>query len=101
MWFTASGSNSVDRIDRTGHVTRYRLPDADGDPAGIAAGPDGRVWFTDESGGVGRVAAAGRSTVVRVPHGPDKAPFRLTTGPDRTVWFTELLGNAIGRIRSL
>ena len=70
-------------------VTEYDAGLAhDAGPMAVTAGPDGAVWFTEDSvDGVGRIAPDGSITEFagltrHNPHG-------ITTGPDGNVWFTE------------
>jgi uncharacterized protein (TIGR03437 family) len=67
-------------------------------PWGIAAGPDGNLWFTDYPSSIGQIAPAG--AVIEFPAGTSAAshPFGITAGPDGNLWFTEMAGNAIGSI---
>jgi streptogramin lyase len=73
------------------------------DPAGIAAGPDGNVWFTDREG-VGSVTPGGCVSQHGVPGGlwPVAAvqipPPQITQGSDRNLWFTDVTHNAVWRI---
>jgi streptogramin lyase len=66
-------------------------------PAGIAAGPDGNVWFIEEHGDkVGRIAPSG--AIAEFPLANARAFGRgVTAGPDGALWFTELTGR-IGRV---
>ena len=64
----------------------------------IAPGPDGNLWFTEESGNkIGRITPSGQITEYPVPtEGSD--PHGITAGPDGSMWFTEGLANKIGQI---
>ena len=66
-------------------------------PAGIAAGPDGNVWFVEEHGDkVGRIAPSG--AIAEFPLANPRSFARgITAGPDGALWFTELPGR-IGRV---
>jgi streptogramin lyase len=77
-------------------VGEYPIPTASSFPAGVAAGPDGAVWFT-ESDKIGRMTPAGCFTEYPVPT-VDSGPWGITAGPDGALWFTEEFGNNIGRI---
>ncbi|MBU6152184.1 MAG: hypothetical protein KGR25_12085, partial [Chloroflexi bacterium] len=67
-------------------------------PWGIAAGPDGAMWFTQMQGnGIGRIAVDGRVAQFPIPT-PSSNPFDIAAGPDGAMWFTEWAGNKIGRI---
>src|SRR4249919_764973 len=79
-------------------ITEFALPNAGSLPNGIAAGPDGNVWFTEYSGNrIGRITPAGVITEFPVPT-PDSQPNGIIAGPDKNLWFTELAGNKIARI---
>jgi virginiamycin B lyase len=70
------------------------------DPAQIAVGSDGALWFTEQAGSIGRITTAGAITEYTVPRGNGK-PYGITAGPDGAIWFTEAsysTGNRIGRI---
>ena len=44
-------------------ITEFPVPTAESGPQGIAAGPDGALWFTEmEGGNVGRITTAGTIT---------------------------------------
>jgi streptogramin lyase len=70
-------------------------------PSGIAAGPDGTLWFTNQgNNSIGRITTAGSvtnytDTIIASPNG-------IATGPDGALWFTNEGGNmgfgSIGRI---
>ena len=74
---------------------------ADSQPTGIAAGPDGNLWFTQQgnSGAIGRITPAGVITEFTAGLSANAKPTEITAGPDGNLWFTEQ-GNsgAIGRI---
>ncbi|WP_420712969.1 virginiamycin B lyase family protein [Streptomyces sp. MMG1121] len=93
------GANAVDRIDPTGHVTRFPAPDPDSDPGGITRRPDGGIWYADRSDRTGSVDAQGKVTTFPAPDGAAKVPIRPAAGPDGAVWFTTLIGNTVGRVQ--
>jgi virginiamycin B lyase len=70
--------------------------------SGIAAGPDGAMWFSGD-GQVGRITTAGVPTTYAVPT-PNDTSYSITAGPDGAMWFTETALNSgapfakIGRI---
>jgi uncharacterized protein (TIGR03437 family) len=55
--------------------------------SGIAAGPDGAMWFSG-NGHVGRITTAGVVTTYQVPTSNDTS-YSITAGPDGAMWFTE------------
>ena len=77
-------------------VTNYTGTGIDG-PWGIAAGPDGAMWFTNYFGdSIGRITTTGVVTNYTGP-GIDH-PTGIVAGPDGAMWFTNDYSNSIGRI---
>jgi virginiamycin B lyase len=70
-------------------VTSYRLP-SQSLPRGLAAGPDGQMWITTDSG-LWQVAPSGL-IAQRASPGVQWGDNRITTGPDNRLWFTTLVG---------
>ena len=68
-------------------------------PAGITAGPDGNLWFTESERQQDRPDHH-RRRHHRVRRSPRPAAARAASrpGPDGNLWFTESDGNKIGRI---
>ena len=91
--------------DRTanhlGQYTAFTIQGPSEFAAGIAAGPDGALWFTNFSGDtaqIGRLTTAGHMTLYRVPGSFPQAEG-ITPGPDGAMWFTSAASPAaIGRI---
>src|ERR1039458_7774436 len=77
-----------------GHVRIY----ADiGGPAGIVAGPDGALWFTNNgNNSIGRITTTGK--VNNYTGMGISSPSAITEGPDGALWFTNQGNNSIGRI---
>lgn len=73
-------------------------------PAGVAAGPDGAVWFTErERGMIGRMATDGTVQEFPLPTSAAepataKQPVGIALGPDGALWFTQSGVDRIGRI---
>src|SRR6266571_1365269 len=79
---------------------QYPVPTANSKPIEITSGPDGNLWFTEESGNnIGRITTTGAITEYAVPT-PNSDPEFITAGPDGNLWFTEdnINVNNIGRI---
>ncbi len=74
---------------------------APGSPSGLVAGPDGAIWFTEESGNkIGRMTTGGVVTnEIPIPTS-GSLPSEIVVGPDGRLWFTEYNGNKIGRVDS-
>ncbi len=88
--------------DRTDHHCRHRhrVPHSHArqPPQGIAAGPDGNLWFTEQAANqIGRITHGRRHHGIRHPHGQQQ-PLDIAAGPDGNLWFTEYFGNKFGRI---
>jgi virginiamycin B lyase len=102
LWFTNSGNDSIGRITTGGVVTNY-TGTAISEPAGITAGPDGALWFTNNGGGgsIGSITTGG--VVTFYPGNAETNGLQgIATGPDGALWFTNF-GNkggtgSIGRI---
>lgn len=85
-----------------GDITMFPLPSGQA-PNYVAAGPDGKVWFTITgltvpTGGVGKSTLDGAISEFAVPGGALDSPYGIAAGPDGNVWFTEIFGGKIGRI---
>jgi virginiamycin B lyase len=83
--------------------TEFPLPAGSGSPQGIAAGPDGAVWFTEfdftrSINKIGRIAQNG--ALSEFPRAAGSGPQGITAGPDGALWFTQILAGKIGRISS-
>jgi virginiamycin B lyase len=79
-------------------ITEYSVPTSSSRPTEVTTGPDGALWFTEESGNaIGRVTTSGDFTQYSLPNS-DSAPYDIVTGPDGALWFTEQTGDRIGRI---
>ena len=91
-------ADQIGRITPAGQITEYRVPTTLANPRGIAAGPDGNLWFTEyDAHQIGRITPAGQITEYRIPTGTAD-PFGIAAGPDGNVWFTEYYPGNIGRI---
>ena len=99
-WITDSGQNAIVRVgwpDRT--VRRFPLP-GDTPYANLntcAFDGAGDLWFTGQSGYVGKVAVkSGQVTVKQSPRG--RGPYGICATPAGEVWWCSLAGNFIARI---
>jgi virginiamycin B lyase len=99
-WITDSGQNAIVRVgwpDRTLRV--FPLPE--GTPYAnlntAAFDGDGDLWFTGQSGVVGKVSAkSGKVTVQDAPRG--RGPYGICSTPGGEVWWCSLAGSFIARI---
>ena len=71
-------------------------------PAGIAAGPDGNLWFTDHgttTPAIGRVTPGGAITEFSSGLNNGSYPSGIAAGPDGNLWFADVgTTKAVGRI---
>jgi virginiamycin B lyase len=67
-------------------------------PLGIAAGPDGNLWFTESLAGIGRVTPEGEIVEFSIPTVGANASG-IVAGPDGNLWFAESSGNRIAYIK--
>src|SRR5215813_8766959 len=97
-WILGSSVQPLPPGSGGGRITEFEVPTSDSLPAGIAAGPDGAVWFAEFHGNkIGRIDASGRITEFPIPT-PDSGPTLLCSGPDGAIWFTEFNADRIGRL---
>jgi virginiamycin B lyase len=79
-------------------VGYYAVPTANSGALGIAAGPDGALWFAEYAGNkIGRITTSGDFTEYALPNA-NSGPWWIAAGPDGALWFTESTGNRIGHI---
>ena len=78
------------QLDRADHHPRHRHELQAREhprPAGITAGPDGALWFTNRDS-IGRITTGG--TVTSFRHASIGDPWGITAGPDGALWFTNI-----------
>src|SRR4051794_41116909 len=108
LWFTSREENTVRRMTTKGEFTgtfpipsKAAKPDkfnAGSWPRGIAAGPDGNVWFAEMAAHkIGRITPDGTITEYAVPTAGG-GPYGVVTGADKMIWFTESTAGKIGRL---
>jgi virginiamycin B lyase len=73
--------------DKRGKIAIFEDTFGDATPAGIVAGPDGAMWFTDPGNDVvGRIAIDGTYTLQQVVG--TELGAGITSGPGGNLWFT-------------
>ena len=99
-WVTDSGLNAIVRVGWPDRALRvFALPE--GTPyANLNTGAfdgDGDLWFTGQSGLVGKLATnSGAVTVRAAPRG--RGPYGICATPSGDVWWCSLAGSFIARI---
>jgi streptogramin lyase len=79
-------------------ITEFALPTSRARPTGIAAGPDGNLWFTEfNANQIGQITPAGVVNEFAIPTA-NSGPEEITAGPDGNMWFTESGAGQIGQI---
>jgi virginiamycin B lyase len=104
IFFTAISGNYIGKMDpKTGEVTEY--PTAKADPA--ARGPHtpifdqkGTLWFTMQSGHVGRlIPSTGEMKIVASPTGPGKSyPYGIQVDSKGIPWYVDFRINKLASI---
>lgn len=88
--------DAIGRIDATGHVAEFALPD-NSNPVSLVAGPDGNIWATlADKAAIARITPDGALTTFALPSGIQ--PTEMLVGADRNLWFTAPKAAAIGRM---
>ena len=82
-----------------GTITEFPTPTSLSFPKFITAGPNGNLWFTEDSFNIGRITTSGAITEFPTPRDSYEIDG-ITAGPDGNLWFTEYGGFKIGRITS-
>jgi virginiamycin B lyase len=96
VWFTEIMAGQIGRIDATGHIREFPLPDRDARPHAIAADPTDGCWVTEwATNGVSHISDAGDIQHVALP--ADSEPHGLTHGPDEALWVA-LESGSVARI---
>ncbi len=98
-WITDSGQNAIVRVGWPDRAVR-RFPMPEGTPYTnlntAAFDGDGDLWFTGQSGYVGKVAAkSGVVTLKEAPRG--RGPYGICATPSGEVWWCSLAGSYIAR----
>jgi virginiamycin B lyase len=80
-----------------GSLRSTRSPPRLSSPRGIAAGPDGALWFVEYDGNkIGRITTEGAFTEYPIPTA-NSYPSNIAAGP-HGLWFTESEADKIGHV---
>jgi hypothetical protein len=86
----------IGRINTAGAITEFAVPIATSEPRKITSGPDGALWFTQQTGAIGRINTAGAITEFPLTTS-NASPADIVAAPDGTLWFGQV-GENIGEI---
>jgi virginiamycin B lyase len=93
-----AGSQNCSVAKQPGMKNVFLTPSKLSNPTATVLGPDGNVWFTEQSANaIGRITPQGVITEYPTPT-QFSGPIDLTVGPDGAIWFTEGFKGRIGRI---
>ena len=98
VWFTERFTpQAVGRLDpATNVVTEFPVTEVG--PEGIAASPDGSMWFTQTTAGnIARITNDGVITPTKVVKGSE--PFGITVDADGDPWYTMMSANKIAEFQ--
>jgi streptogramin lyase len=90
VWFVGNGK--IGKITMSGTVTEYTAPSPESRLQKIVAGPDGKMWFTNEGAtsiakhGIGVITTSGQIT----EYSTSSIPEGITAGTEGNLWFTTL-----------
>ncbi len=100
-WITDGGQNAIVSVDPRANdkVTVYKLPGANVNLNTAAFDHDGVLWFTGQSGHVGRLVRSDQPPVPQVIAAPGGAgPYGITAQPGGSVYYASLAGSHIARV---
>src|SRR5260370_16886694 len=66
IWVADTGGNTIGRMSLTGAVRLFAMPTRSRRLSGLAAGADGRMWFT-EGGWIGSIGTTVPETMLSAP----------------------------------
>jgi virginiamycin B lyase len=96
-WVTDGGLNAIVRVDDETHeVTTFPVDVASANLNTAVFDNDGMLWFTGQSGVVGRLdPKTGEMTTTTETNG--RGPYGITSTPDGEVFFASLAGSYLGK----
>jgi virginiamycin B lyase len=103
-WVINGGT--IDRVAMNGQLSEFPITESGGVPAAIVGGPEGSSLFTDTSGAIGQVTAAGSVVMRPIADGDEfegwrfMSPWGIAVAPDGAIAFTESLHERIGEFTS-
>jgi len=103
IWVTEYDSGSIAQINPSnGHTTEVSVPSGgSSNPLGITKGPDGNIWFTEQTGNnIGEFDPNTPSSIIEYNTNltSNSEPYYITPGNNNDLWFTEKESNKIAEI---
>lgn len=102
IWFTMGLPAAIGRVTPAGEITIFPTPTVSSLPFGIAAGPDGRLWFVElnanKIASISTTATSGADITEYSLGATFVGALYIAAGPDSRMWFTESNTNKLGAI---
>jgi streptogramin lyase len=105
VYFTLRSADQIGSVSKTASTSNttfevFTPPAGQVDnPYGIAAGPDGNLWFTSrDNSRIGRMTPGGAFTTFSSGISPNSQPGHIIAGPDFDLWFGELRAKRVARV---
>jgi virginiamycin B lyase len=96
-WVTDGGLNAIVRVDDETHeVTTFPVDSANANLNTATFDRDGILWFTGQSGVVGRLDPESGEMMTTTETG-GSGPYGITSTPDGDVFFASLAGSYLGK----
>ncbi len=93
-----AGTGSASGAATSAGVTPFPIPTANSGVAGLAAAPNGAIWFAETTANkIGTIEPSGQIREQAVPTA-NSGPSSVAVAPDGTVWFTESQAAKIAEI---
>lgn len=101
LWFTDPGANAIGRIALStakanerfifaDHLQVFPMPTTNSGVYGLAAAPDGTVWFTEQNAiRIGSITTSGKITDYPCTQ-RDERPTAITVSRDGAIWYSGL-----------
>jgi virginiamycin B lyase len=94
LWYTRPGNDTIGRVTTSGQITEIPVPAPLQDATWIVNGPDGALWFTDDTG-LGRMTTDGSASQVWPGL---NYPSSIALGPDGNLWLTGSSQDVVARV---
>ncbi|HTL53599.1 MAG TPA: hypothetical protein VL860_13565 [Planctomycetota bacterium] len=96
LWFAEKATDKIAKIDKTGKIVEYALPNPKSEPYCIVTGPDKKIWYT--AWGEAKVGCFDPATEKFAEYDAPAGCREVTVGPDGNLWYTGDKGNKIGKM---